>query len=141
MAHQMASTDGDRDEAKLLEDVNAVLPGLGEPIAIRVVPQSIAVGRSLAQLNLRGATGATVLAIKRGATQIPTPLGREVIQADDVVAVAGAHDALAVARAIFAPDLSRIRDDLEGAEVEAELQALNDALLSEPRRTPRSFLP
>jgi len=141
MAHQMASTDGDRDEAKLLEDVNAVLPGLGEPIAIRVVPQSIAVGRSLAQLNLRGATGATVLAIKRGATQIPTPLGREVIQADDVVAVAGAHDALAVARAIFAPDLSRIRDDLEGAEVEAELQALNDALLSEPRRTPRRFLP
>jgi CPA2 family monovalent cation:H+ antiporter-2 len=141
MADQMASTDGDRDEAKLLEDVNAVLPGLGEPIAIRVVPQSIAVGRSLAELNLRGATGATVLAIRRGTTQIPTPLGREVIQADDVVAVAGAHDALAVARAIFAPDLSRIRDDLEGAEIQSELEALNDALLVERRRAPRSFLP
>jgi CPA2 family monovalent cation:H+ antiporter-2 len=141
LAHQMASTDGASDETKLLEDVNAVLPGLGEPIAIRVVPQSIAVGRSLTQLNLRGATGATVLAIRRGAQQIPTPLGREVIEAGDVVAVAGAHDALAVARAIFAPDLSRIRDDLEGAEIEAELQALNDALLSEPRGGPRSFLP
>jgi CPA2 family monovalent cation:H+ antiporter-2 len=141
LAHQMASTDGASDETKLLEDVNAVLPGLGEPIAIRVVPQSIAVGRSLAQLNLRGATGATVLAIRRGTQQIPTPLGREVIEADDVVAVAGAHDALAVARAIFAPDLTRIRDDLEGAEVEAELQALNDALLVERKRAPRSFLP
>jgi CPA2 family monovalent cation:H+ antiporter-2 len=141
MADQMASTDGDSEEAKLLEDVNAVLPGLGEPVAIRVVPQSIAVGRSLAELNLRGATGATVLAIKRGTTRIPTPLGREVIQADDVVAVAGAHDALAVARAIFAPDLSRIRDDLEGAEIQSELEALNDALLVERRRTPRSFLP
>jgi K+:H+ antiporter len=141
LAHQMASIDGTSDETKLLEDVNAVLPGLGEPVAIRVVPQSIAVGRSLAQLNLRGATGATVLAIRRGAQQIPTPLGREVIQVDDVVAVAGARDALAIARAIFAPDLTRIRDDAEGAEVQAELEALNDALLVDKRRNPRSFLP
>src|SRR6266849_1291071 len=141
LAHQMASTDGSSDETTLLEDVNAVLPGLGEPVAIRVVPQSIADGRSLAQLNLRGATGATVLAIRRGTTQIPTPLGREVIHADDVVAVAGARDALAVARVIFSPNLARIRDDLEGAEVQAELEALNDALLVDQKRTPRSFLP
>jgi CPA2 family monovalent cation:H+ antiporter-2 len=141
LAHQMASVDGTSDETTLLEDVNAVLPGLGEPVAIRVVPQSIAVGKSLAQLNLRGATGATVLAIRRGTQQIPTPLGREVIHADDVVAVAGARDALAVARAIFAPDLSRIRDDIEGAEIQAELEALNDALLVDQKRTPRSFLP
>jgi CPA2 family monovalent cation:H+ antiporter-2 len=141
LANQMASTDGASDETKLLEDVNAVLPGLGEPIAIRVVAQSIAVGRSLGQLNLRGATGATVLAIRRGAQQIPTPLGREVIEANDVVAVAGSHDALAIARAIFAPDLARIRDDLEGVEIEAELQALNDALLTERTKSPKSFLP
>jgi len=141
LAHQMASTDGASDETTLLEDVNAVLPGLGEPVAIRVVPQSIAVGKSLTQLNLRGATGATVLAIRRGTTQIPTPLGREVIQANDVVAVAGARDALAVARAIFAPDLARIRDDMEGAEIQSELEALNDALLVDQKRTPRSFFP
>jgi CPA2 family monovalent cation:H+ antiporter-2 len=141
LAHQMASTDGPSDETRLLQDLNAVLPGLGEPVAIRVVRQSIAVGRSLAQLNLRGATGATVLAIKRGSQQIPTPLGREVIQSDDVVAVAGAQDAIAVARAIFAPDLTRLRDDAQGAEIAAELEALNDALLVEQNRTPRSFLP
>lgn len=141
LANQMASVDGASDETTLLEDVNAILPGLGEPIAIRVIPQSIAVGKSLAQLNLRGATGATVLAIKRGLEQIPTPLGREVIRANDVVAVAGAHDALAVARAIFSPDLTRIRDDMEGAEIQSELEALNDALLVEQKRTPRSFLP
>jgi CPA2 family monovalent cation:H+ antiporter-2 len=141
LAHQMASTDGASDETRVLEDLNAVLPGLGEPIAIRVVPQSIAVGRSLAQLNLRGATGATVLAIKRGDQQIPTPLGREVINAGDVVAVAGAQDAIAVARAIFSPDLARIRDDMEGAEVQAELEALNDALLTEPPQRTTSLLP
>jgi CPA2 family monovalent cation:H+ antiporter-2 len=140
MANQMASTDGDSGEAKLLEDVNAVLPGLGEPVAIRVVPRSIAVGRSLAELNLRGATGATVLAIRRGIQQIPTPLGREVIQADDVVAVAGAYDALAIARAIFAPDQTRIRDDIQGAEIQSELDAFNTALI-ERRRTPRNSRP
>src|SRR4051812_25058830 len=141
LAQQMASTEGATDEAKLLEDVNAVLPGLGEPVAIRVIPASVAVGKSLAQLNLRGATGATVLAIKRGEQQIPTPLGREVIHDGDIVAVAGTHDALAVARAIFSPDLMRIRDDAQGAEIEAELEALNDALLVERKRGVSSFLP
>jgi CPA2 family monovalent cation:H+ antiporter-2 len=137
LAEQMASTDGAAQDSRLLDDVNAILPGLGEPVAIRVAPRSIAVGRSLAQLNLRGATGATVLAIKRGDTQIPTPLGREVVNAGDVLAVAGAHDAIAIARALFAPDVARIRDDMEGAEIQAELEALNDALLSQEagRRT------
>jgi monovalent cation:H+ antiporter-2, CPA2 family len=140
LANQMASIDGAPEDTKMLEDVNAVLPGLGEPVAIRVVPESIAVGRSLGQLNLRGATGATVLAIKRGSKQIPTPLGREVIQAGDLVAVAGARDALAIAREIFSPDLARIRDAMEGAEIESELQALNDALLLDRRRGAKSFL-
>ena len=140
LAHQMASTDEPTEETKL-EDVNAVLPGLGEPVAIRVVPESIAVGRSLAQLNLRGATGATVLAIRRGEQQIPTPLGREVILANDILAVAGAHDAIAVARAIFAPNLAKIRDDAEGAEIQAELEALNDALLAESPNRSKSFMP
>ena len=133
LANQMASQDAERSYGNALEDVNAVLPGLGDPVAIRVIPESMAVGRSLAQLNLRGATGATVLAIRRGTEQIPTPLGREVIRSGDVVAVAGAHDAVEVARAIFSPDLERIRTDVEGAEIEAELQALNDALLADRR--------
>jgi monovalent cation:H+ antiporter-2, CPA2 family len=140
LATQMASTDGAQEERKL-EDLNAVLPGLGEPVAIRVVPESIAVGRSLAQLNLRGATGATVLAIRRGDQQIPTPLGREVIHASDILAVAGAQDSIAVARALFSPSLAKIRDDAEGAEIQAELEALNDALLAERPHRPRSFLP
>jgi K+:H+ antiporter len=140
LANQMASIDDSSDGGKTLEDVNAVLPGLGEPVAIRVLPESIAVGRSLAQLNLRGATGATVLAIKRGQEQIPTPLGREVIHSGDIVAVAGAHDAVEIAKAIFSPDLGRIRSDMEGAEIEAELKALNDALLVDHSRDRKTFI-
>jgi monovalent cation:H+ antiporter-2, CPA2 family len=139
LANQMASVEGDSDDSKMLEDVNSVLPGLGEPVAIRVIPESIAVGRSLAELNLRGATGATVLAIRRGADQIPTPLGREMIHSGDIVAVAGAHDAVEIARAIFSTDVARNRDDIEGAEIEAELQALNDALLGKRDRGRRAF--
>ncbi|MFL5479226.1 MAG: cation:proton antiporter, partial [Gemmatimonadaceae bacterium] len=139
LSKQMASTDGAQSEATL-EDVNTILPGLGEPVAMRVVPESIAVGRSLAELNLRGATGATILAIRRGDQQIPTPLGREVIQSGDVLAVAGGHDSVAVARALFSPDQAKIRDDMEGAEIQAELDALNETLMWEvPQRT--SFLP
>src|SRR5256885_1026570 len=140
LAQQMASTDPSQEETKL-EDVNAVLPGLGEPVAIRVMPESIAVGRSLTQLNLRGATGATVLAIKRGDQQIPTPLGREVIHANDILAVAGAQDSIAVARALFSPSLSKIKDDAEGAEIQAEFEALNDALLAESSHSTKALLP
>jgi CPA2 family monovalent cation:H+ antiporter-2 len=140
LADQMASSEEAASETRTLDDVNAILPGLGEPVAIRVAPESIAAGRSLAQLNLRGATGATVLAIKRGENQIPTPLGRQVIDAGDVLAVAGSHDAIAIARALFSPNRARFADDQEGAEVQAELEALNDALLTQGTRR-SSLLP
>jgi CPA2 family monovalent cation:H+ antiporter-2 len=139
LATQMASAEEGADDTRTLEDVNAVIPGLGEPVAIRVVPESVAVGRSLAQLNLRGATGASVLAIRRGETLIPTPLGREVIRQGDLVAVAGSYDAIAIAKQIFAPNLARLRADAAGAEIEAELEALNNALLVEHRDKKRSF--
>src|SRR3954469_4138652 len=141
LADQMASSESASDDSKMLDDVNAILPGLGEPVAIRVSPRSVAVGKSLAQLNLRGATGATVLAIKRGDKQIPTPLGREVINSADVLAVAGAQDSIAIARALFAPDPGRIRNDAEGAEIEAELEALNDALLTQTTRQSTGIVP
>jgi len=141
LADQMASSDGALAEPRTLDDINAILPGLGEPVAIRVAPESVAAGKSLAQLNLRGATGATVLAIKRGENQIPTPLGRQVIDAGDVLAVAGSHDAIAIARALFSPNRAHAADDAEGAEIQAELEALNDALLAQPRARGTSILP
>jgi CPA2 family monovalent cation:H+ antiporter-2 len=141
LADQMASSDGLAAEPRTLDDINAILPGLGEPVAIRVAPESIAAGKSLAQINLRGATGATVLAIRRGDNQIPTPLGRQVIDAGDVLAVAGSHDAIAIARALFSPDRARFANEAEGAEIQAELEALNDALLTQPRGRGTSILP
>ena len=130
LAQQMASTDG--DERNLLHDVNHILPGLGEPVAVRVSYDSIAVGRSLAELNVRGATGATVLAIRRGDEQIPTPLGKEVVNAGDLLAVSGSQDALEVARELFAPHRTA-RDARMTAEIEIDIEALNRAMLARRR--------
>jgi len=129
LAQQMASTDGSSDaDITRLKVANTMVPGLGEPVAIRVAPESLAAGRSLASLNLRGVTGATVLAIRRGEEQIPNPLGREVIYAGDLLAIAGARDALAVARGVLAPNLPRGTDGSDSAEIELEIQTLNDVL-------------
>jgi CPA2 family monovalent cation:H+ antiporter-2 len=89
------------DEA--LREVNKLLPGLGEPTPIELGEASAAVGKSLAELNLRGLTGATVLAITRGETGLLVPTAGEVLRLGDVLAVAGTHDAIEAARALLGP--------------------------------------
>ena len=84
-----------------MDRVRAALPGLGEPVSLRVPMSSPAAGRTLAELNLRGQTGATVLAILRQGEQVLVPSGHERVGAGDVLAVAGAEDAVAAARELI----------------------------------------
>jgi CPA2 family monovalent cation:H+ antiporter-2 len=84
-----------------LDTLHAILPGLGEPTPVRLGPGSPAVGRTLAQLNLRGMTGATVLAIRRGEDKLVVPTADEQLQAGDVLALAGTHEAIDSARAVL----------------------------------------
>jgi CPA2 family monovalent cation:H+ antiporter-2 len=58
--------------------------------------------RTLAELNLRGETGATVLAIVRQGEQVLVPSGHDRVRAGDVLAVAGSEDAIAAAREVIA---------------------------------------
>lgn len=81
-----------------------LLPGLGEFTGITLAEGSRAVGRSLAALNLRGLTGATVLAIRRAEAGVLTPEGREVLVAGDVLVLAGSHEALEAARELLEAD-------------------------------------
>ncbi len=88
------------EEVKL-EEVETVLPGFGGLASITVFGTSSAVGRSLAELDLRAKTGATVLAIARGTdagSAAPSPT--EPLQAGDVLAMAGSDEAIAAARAL-----------------------------------------
>jgi CPA2 family monovalent cation:H+ antiporter-2 len=81
--------------------IDDVLPGLGAPVAIQVMAGSPAADKTLAMLNLRGRTGATVLAIVRVNEQVLVPRGRDVLRVDDVLAVAGSTEAVDAARGLI----------------------------------------
>jgi CPA2 family monovalent cation:H+ antiporter-2 len=93
----------ERTEVDALAEMRSLLPGLGEPVAMRLSERSPAIGRSLASLNLRGLTGATVLAISRPGGSVMVPTAQEILRAGDVVALAGTQDAVAAARAMLEP--------------------------------------
>jgi CPA2 family monovalent cation:H+ antiporter-2 len=84
-----------------LAQVEELLPGLGQLASICVEPHSPVVGRSLAEIDLRGLTGATVLAIHRGDERLGVPSARDVLRAGDVLALAGTDDALAFAAIVL----------------------------------------
>ncbi|HEX7049484.1 MAG TPA: cation:proton antiporter, partial [Longimicrobiales bacterium] len=75
LAQQMA-TEEDARGRRALARVRAQLPGLGEPVPVRIERDSPTVGKTLAELNLRGMTGATVLAILRDGEEILLPRGK-----------------------------------------------------------------
>ena len=86
-------------------EVERVLPGLGSPTRFTLAEGSPAVGRTLASLNLRGATGATVLAIARGGEGVLVPTGHEQLRVHDVLALAGTHEAVAAARGLLSGEV------------------------------------
>ncbi len=95
-------------EASAPHDFDRMLPGLGAPLPVRLKENSPAVGRTLAQLNLRAITGATVLAIVRqGRGLVPSAEGT--LHAGDVLALAGTHDALAAAQQMLGGENTRHR--------------------------------
>jgi monovalent cation:H+ antiporter-2, CPA2 family len=106
LASQMAAHATSEELSRTMEHMSMVLPGLGEPVPIRLEASSPAVGHTLAELNLRGLTGATVLSISHAeGTEGPTvvPTGKERLHAGDIIAVAGPHEAIASAREILDP--------------------------------------
>lgn len=84
-----------------LAQVRLMLPGIGEPTPVLLREGSAAVGRSLAELNLRGVTGASVLAIARGDEGLLVPTAKEVLRAGDTLALAGTSEAIAAARVLL----------------------------------------
>ncbi len=85
--------DGHAVDPHSLASVHRLLAGLGQPVAIQLDGASPGVGKSLADLNLRGRTGASVLAIIRAGDPI-APGAHERLAAGDILAVAGTRDAI-----------------------------------------------
>jgi K+:H+ antiporter len=92
-----ASAPAPRDP---LAEVHALLPGLGDLVAVRLTPQSDATGKTLAELDLRGLTGATVLAITRAAGGTAVPTAGDRLRDGDILTLAGTREAVESARSL-----------------------------------------
>jgi len=90
------SRSGETAPSKL-EDLRSLLPGIGEPCAVPMAEGAVCIGRSLKELNLRGLTGATVLAIERGPADVVIPTADEVLREHDVLVLTGTREAVASA--------------------------------------------
>jgi len=90
----------DKDEHSL-EMVQEMLPGLGTIVPFHVEPKCASVGLSLGDLNLRGLTGVTVVAVIRGTQRMVFPKADEVIQEGDVLALTGSHESIAAAHRLL----------------------------------------
>ena len=64
---------------------------------------SRAAGRTLAELDLRRRTGATVLSVVRDEQPLPTPDGPSRLEAEDLVVLYGPHEAIDRALAVLEP--------------------------------------
>ena len=90
----------DKDEHSL-EAVEDLLPGLGTIVVFQVDHGSAVVGRSLGDINLRGLTGVSIVALSRGSERIAFPGAAEVLHAGDVVALTGSQAALVAANRLL----------------------------------------
>lgn len=78
-----------------------LLPGLGKPTTFYIAAASLAVGKSLRELDLRGLTGATVLAMRSGDEPFAVPDANRPLVAGDVLVLAGTQPAITQARTLL----------------------------------------
>jgi len=96
-ALRAAGPAADPKQPTEVPQVEQLLPGLGSLAELRVAAGMRADGATLGELDLRGRTGATVVAVQRGPECLAAPGGATRLQAGDVLAVAGTPEALASA--------------------------------------------
>lgn len=77
--------------------MDTLLPGLGRVTPIKLPPDSKAIGKTLSELNLRGLTGASVIAMLHAQGSVIVPTGKERLQEGDTLALAGSDEAVAAA--------------------------------------------
>jgi CPA2 family monovalent cation:H+ antiporter-2 len=84
------------------EQVKTLFPGVAFEV-LKVEEGSRLAGRSIAGAKLRGETGLTILAVRRERSVLSSPSPDFVLEAGDVVVVAGSAEQLARGAAWFKP--------------------------------------
>ena len=87
-------------KSRSLDDLGHHLTNI-ELETFRVMGESIAAGKNLAELNLRKQWGFTVLAIQRGNNVLYNPDGEEKLLVDDIVVLMGNRERLPDVSAVF----------------------------------------
>ena len=77
------------------------VPGIGMITPIPIRSDTEGVGKTLSELDLHTNSGAVVLAIGRGDSEVIVPTGDEILRAGDVLELAGSSDAVAAARRLL----------------------------------------
>jgi CPA2 family monovalent cation:H+ antiporter-2 len=95
------ATGGDEEDADALRKIQDILPGLGHISSLRLRTDSFSAGRTIAELNVGSMTGATILVVMRDEGKAVIPTGKDILQAGDVLALAGTPDAVDAARKIL----------------------------------------
>lgn len=89
------------EETATFEVVRGMLPGMGAIVPLKVEAGSVAMGKTLGELNLRGRTGATVVAVSRDNERNPAPTSATRLAIGDLVAVTGSEPAIDRAAALL----------------------------------------
>jgi CPA2 family monovalent cation:H+ antiporter-2 len=98
---EVLARQGSENTKPELSEVEKVLPGFQGLTPVTLADGAQAIGKTLAELDLRAKTGASVLAISRESGGIANPRADEPLHSGDVLALAGSDDAIAAARALL----------------------------------------
>jgi monovalent cation:H+ antiporter-2, CPA2 family len=100
VVHVLAK-QGHSGDTGTFEVVRGMLPGLGTIVPLEVARGSEAAGKTLGELNLRGRTGATVVALSRDGERTPLPTATTGLRAGDMLALTGSGSAIGLAAALL----------------------------------------
>ncbi len=77
------------------------VPGIGMITPVSLRADSEGIGKSLSELDLHTNSGAVVVAIGRGDSEVVVPTGDEILRPGDVLELAGSIDAVATAKRLL----------------------------------------
>jgi CPA2 family monovalent cation:H+ antiporter-2 len=88
-------------DTQTFEVVRELLPGMGTIVPLEVQLGSEAAGSTLGELNLRGRTGASIVALTRNGQRQPLPTATTRLEVGDMVAISGSGNAIGLAAALL----------------------------------------
>jgi CPA2 family monovalent cation:H+ antiporter-2 len=101
MIGEALSRSRPQHEPRELTEVTQILPGFGDLTMFTVSMESAITGQTLAALDLRARSGASVIAIQRGDQRIVMPRGTVAIEPLDLLALTGSPEDVERAIAIL----------------------------------------